>query len=38
LGVWPNDAVASVEAVIAGDTEMAEAIDGVLVAEYGDDK
>ncbi len=38
LGVWPSDADATVEAVIAGDAELAEAIDGVLVAEYNDKK
>ena len=38
LGVWPSDADATVEAVIAGDAELAEAIDGVLVAEYSDKK
>ncbi len=38
LGIVSNEPNASIDAAIAADAEMAEVIDGVLVAEIGDGK
>jgi hypothetical protein len=38
LGISTKESNASIEAAIAEDAEMAEVIDGVLVADIGDGK